>query len=385
MKRNDSFSLTVTDDTKYILPTGQALCDNRMGTRVNSSGEYIWGLLSSDISLEEIYEKAFEHFEAASAEDKEIIKKDVDYFLKVLKELDMLSPDNFAPYEDLNLISENTAGDCLFSFYGCPELFPDSFRDFSSRKDYSFSMRIELAYIPEKNNRTGKVILRNTDMMIMDCDDCFIFLFPAFPQIREALLSKDGALLRIISRAYKDESVKEEVFQAIRPAFLYNALIHGRLALHSSSVLYKDHIFLFSAYSGIGKSTHAGLWNTCFNVPILNGDLNLFGVKEGKPFVFGTPWCGTSGICSKECYPLGGIFFLERDSKNYVENIAEDKKIFLAWCRLITSAWNQNMLDAETEILHKIKGNCLMATLHTTPETGAAKVAKEAADNFLVF
>lgn len=45
--------------------------------------------------------------------------------------------------------------------------------------------------------------------------------------------------------------------------------------------------------------------------PLLNGDLNLIGEENGQFFVYGIPWCGTSGICTTEKQRLGGIVLLD--------------------------------------------------------------------------
>ncbi len=87
----------------------------------------------------------------------------------------------------------------------------------------------------------------------------------------------------------------------------YFAALHGKYALHSASNYYQEKAWLYSASSGTGKTTHVKLWEKLYAVQVLNGDLNLLGMEKDEVFVYGIPWCGTSGVYTTKKYPLGGI------------------------------------------------------------------------------
>ena len=63
---------------------------------------------------------------------------------------------------------------------------------------------------------------------------------------------------------------------------------------------------------------------------ILNGDLNLLGLENGIPILYGIPWCGTSGISSTKRVPLGGIFFLKQAARDKIEFLSGIKSGFIS-------------------------------------------------------
>ena len=79
--------------------------------------------------------------------------------------------------------------------------------------------------------------------------------------------------------------------------------------------------YLFSADSGVGKSTHSRLWQQVFGdqrVTIINDDKPALRLRDGVWYVYGTPWSGKYGLNHNLCYPLAGICFLERSKTNKI-------------------------------------------------------------------
>lgn len=102
-----------------------------------------------------------------------------------------------------------------------------------------------------------------------------------------------------------------------------------------------------SGPSGAGKSTHTALWNRLFETPLLNGDLNLIGIADGAPFVYGLPWCGTSGIYTPKTCPLGGITLLKRAASDSDNPMTEDEQQLSVMHRLISPSWTKDMVCQE--------------------------------------
>lgn len=96
----------------------------------------------------------------------------------------------------------------------------------------------------------------------------------------------------------------------------YNAIF-----LHSSAILYKGKAYLFSADSGVGKSTHTKLWIKKFgaeNVQIINDDKPIIRFIDNDWYVYGSPFDGGSGVNTNTRAKLGGIVFLERAQTNSI-------------------------------------------------------------------
>jgi hypothetical protein len=76
----------------------------------------------------------------------------------------------------------------------------------------------------------------------------------------------------------------------------------------------RGHLFL--GHSGAGKSTTARLWIDRPGVRILSDDRIILRAREGRIWMYGTPWHGDAGIASPDCAPLSGIYLLEHGKNN---------------------------------------------------------------------
>jgi len=76
----------------------------------------------------------------------------------------------------------------------------------------------------------------------------------------------------------------------------------------------RGHLFL--GHSGAGKSTTARLWLDRPGVRILSDDRIILRARDGKIWMYGTPWHGDAGIASADSAPLTGIYLLEHGNSN---------------------------------------------------------------------
>ena len=397
MRRNDSFYLKRIKEIPYILPIGQMVADHMRGIKINETGVFIWECIKEDISREELDEKCFEFYEA-SEDEKEEIAAGCAEFIKLLDSLGMIIKDTdsnlpeikesaqgtFLPYKNLDYIKSIGIANIKIGFYGAKECLTDKFDAFTIKSDGADDLRIEIIHeIPERLE--GKEIIKNAAVETTECVDRYILRFPESAKIIECHLSKKGNLARFYTLKDFDETEKELLFHAIRTVFLYKALFKGIVAVHSASILYKNCVWLFSASAGTGKSTHANLWKEMFETKVVNGDLNLLGVKDGKPVVYGLPWCGTSNTFDVNTYKLGGVILLKRNKTNYVEDLTEDKKELLVQQRIISPSWDASLLDKQFETVDEIINNgAVVARLNCTADYEAAIVMKEYIDKKIV-
>lgn len=96
--------------------------------------------------------------------------------------------------------------------------------------------------------------------------------------------------------------------------FCNKLLRYDGMMLHASAVVVNGDAYLFSGQSGMGKSTHTGLYLQTFgrDAVIINDDKPVLRRLGEKWYVYGTPWCGKDGINQNAKAPLAGICFLER-------------------------------------------------------------------------
>lgn len=88
--------------------------------------------------------------------------------------------------------------------------------------------------------------------------------------------------------------------------------------IHSSALKYKDKAYLFSASSGVGKSTLTKRFCRLYpdDTKIINDDKPSFRLVDGKCIVYGTPFAGGTSIQCNDKAELGAIVFIERAEKD---------------------------------------------------------------------
>ena len=166
---------------------------------------------------------------------------------------------------------------------------------------------------------------------------------------------------------------------AFSSVFNRRAIAFGTMLVHSSAVVCDGRAFLFSADSGVGKSTHTRLWLKAFGdrVHILNDDKPVVRLLDSGALVCGTPFDGGSGIARNETVPLGAIVFVERGDRNAVR-VPDSKeviqKLYFQTVHMVNTETAEKMLDNFSKLLSLTKFYVL--TCNQEPE--AAHVAYSA-------
>ena len=152
------------------------------------------------------------------------------------------------------------------------------------------------------------------------------------------------------------------------------------LVLHSSAVVYENKAYLFSAYSGTGKSTHTQLWIQRFGADktfILNDDAPAIRKIDGKWFAYGTPWSGSSPLNVNTKVPLQGIGFIERSDSDWTKQLTPDEaaKLFLMQT---TTPRNKETLIQSLDRIVNLLGEIPVFLVGCTMNPNAARVSYEA-------
>lgn len=113
--------------------------------------------------------------------------------------------------------------------------------------------------------------------------------------------------------------------------FYTRLLRHDGMVLHASAVMVDGRAYLFSADSGVGKSTHRALWQQLLGADravIINDDKPALRRLGGRWYAYGTPWCGKEGLNGNLSAPVGGLCLLERGDENAIAPYAADDLLF---------------------------------------------------------
>ena len=94
----------------------------------------------------------------------------------------------------------------------------------------------------------------------------------------------------------------------------------GIILFHGSAVALDGEVYLFTAKSGTGKSTHTRLWREVYGdrAVMINDDKPLLAINDGEVRVYGTPWNGKHRLGANISAPLKAICILERNAQNVI-------------------------------------------------------------------
>lgn len=427
MRRSKDFSLFIISDVPYLLPFGQGIADLRRGVQINDTGVFLWELLDRERTEAEMLSLYAAHYEVSDTRLPQL-EADLRQFLRMLEHYGMLERSGTLTEPDVSTHSPvdmaetaNTAvchnivrrylsiGGLTILLCGPDKAFSQNFDAFeifptpdtgqadTGAMDSSPSDRADavtndtinpdqtvtvINHAPAQRPE-GDVILKNPELIIMENDLQYTFLFPMAPGILEAHLSKDGADVRYYCCPPYTESFRQDLFHAIRLSFLYLAQLHDMVVLHSASLLYRGKAWLFSGHSGAGKSTHTNLWKERYNVHLINGDLNLLAMENGHPMVHGLPWCGTSGIVDTHSYPLGGVLLVKKAPQNSSAALDDSHAQLLVAQRLISPSWTEALMQKNLRLVAELAPHILICRLYCTKTPEAAETGRQAVDDYL--
>ena len=228
-----------------------------------------------------------------------------------------------------------------------PYAAPDHFQQFAietGKQEYTYHIQ-EAQALP---GLEGKRIARRPDMEV----------------IREGtkesrLIGIKGtpgyyACYREISSGKADIWVTKLVQELMPSDTVYGSLFaldrrmieRGGLILHCAYIEYHGKGILFSAPSGVGKSTQAALWEKYRNSVTVNGDRALLRKKEGKWFACAWPVCGSSQICRRVDAPVHAIVMLRQGKKNNVMRLSPIEAFRQLYPQVTVNQWNPEFVQA---------------------------------------
>lgn len=108
----------------------------------------------------------------------------------------------------------------------------------------------------------------------------------------------------------------------------------------------------------------------------------MLGIQDDTVYVYGQPWCGTSGICTRGI-SSGGNYLFETVEKNYCKELTAPDKLLAIIQRLISPAWERSLLERNISFAERVEACCPIWQLYCTPDREAAEVMKREIDGCL--
>ncbi len=147
---------------------------------------------------------------------------------------------------------------------------------------------------------------------------------------------------------------------------------NGGVLFHSSFIKVCGKAILFTAPSGVGKSTQAQLWCEYENAELINGDRSV--LYPGR--ACGVPYCGSSGVSKNADLPICAIVYLSQapaDSVKRLYGVSAFRKI---WEGCSVNMWNKNDVEKAVKTVSDIVSDIPVYHLSCTKQRSAVDILK---------
>lgn len=152
--------------------------------------------------------------------------------------------------------------------------------------------------------------------------------------------------------------------------------------MHGAVIELDGKAYVFTAKSGVGKTTHTKLWLEYFagKASYINGDKPIIRCRNGKWYAYGTAWMGKEKFGSQKYAPIQSVCFIERGTENAIRKV-DDKEV-------VDRLFHQLFLPDEPksvihfmELVDKMVREIPFFVLQCDISTDAVKVAYEVLSN----
>lgn len=159
--------------------------------------------------------------------------------------------------------------------------------------------------------------------------------------------------------------------------FSARLLSHNGFCLHASAIAFQSRGILFSADSGVGKSTHTRLWQQRFGqdaVKIINDDKPALRHVDDTFYVYGTPFSGNSDENLDIKLPLYSIVFLERADSNSIRRLTSNEALPLIMKQTLRPKNSIQYMDNLLSLLNSLLLTIPVYLLHCNMQEEAAEL-----------
>ena len=204
--------------------------------------------------------------------------------------------------------------------------------------------------------------LISTKQMFFSQKDKTHFLYPETEDYSKLCLTYDGTF---------QEDVALELFAA---GFYSYMSKKQTLLVHASAVKFEDQGIVFTAASGVGKTTQAELWAKYKNSTILNGDKVFLKQEEDGIHAWGSPWKGSSPYARNESAKLRAIVVLEQAEENSIRKLSVMESMQYFVPHIFFPCWDEECEQAVLTFLDKVLEETEIYLLKCRPDETAVEL-----------
>ncbi len=258
---------------------------------------------------------------------------------------------------------------------GDQEFFTARLQQYEAPIDKS-ELSMKMSRVPEITVPVGEEIARHGGLVVVRS--------PNGELCRYTIGNKTGRILQVCrfsedhshweytlleSRKHPALSLTDFEYLYTGEAFANRLAYLGGLVMHGSAISYEGKGIVFSAPSGTGKSTHAGLWKQQYGERVLhiNDDKPAIRFNEGAPIVYGTPWSGKTDTNSNNSAPLKAIVFLKQAPENQIQPLSVDDALMHIYRETVRPFYDEalgmKVLEAAERLIQSVPVFLLECTI----------------------
>ena len=172
----------------------------------------------------------------------------------------------------------------------------------------------------------------------------------------------------------EDDCVCEVFLELLMVGFYSYMSLHDTLLMHASAVAYEGKSIVFTASSGVGKTTQAELWAKHKGATILNGDKVFLKKEDDGIYAWGSPWKGSSPYAENASAPLRAIVALEQAEENSIRKLEGFEVLEYVVPHVFFPSWDERCEQAVLTFLDQVLGETEVYLLKCRPDKGAVEL-----------
>lgn len=138
------------------------------------------------------------------------------------------------------------------------------------------------------------------------------------------------------------------------------------LMVHACGVNDEGRGYLMAGNSGHGKTTLAELWE--HEACVLNDDRVVLRKRDGRFWMYGTPWRGRHKSVSPEGVPVDRVFFPKHAARNGVERVVGVRASSMILTRSFPPIWDANGMSYTLDFLSELTSQVPCYELSFSPD-----------------
>ena len=171
-----------------------------------------------------------------------------------------------------------------------------------------------------------------------------------------------------------NECTREVLSELLMVGFYSYMALQGTLLMHASAVEHKGKSIVFTASSGVGKTTQAELWAKYKNATILNGDKVFLKREDDGIHAWGSPWKGSSPYAENASAPLRAIVALEQAEENSIRKLEGFEVLEYVVPHVFFPGWDERCEQAVLTFLDQVLGETEVYLLKCRPDEEAVEL-----------